>query len=169
MKTRYINGAAAAAVLLGLAAWQPEARSHQGNDRGPNQDLSGVWLVSAMPYNCTTGDSIPAASFEGLFTFNRDGTMSAWVQNATITTTRGPSHGLWKQRRRGEHAVKFIHLRYNPTTGAYVGRQEAVGTVTVERWGSEFSAKTSTTLYDTNGLVVGGGCATSSGVRLELP
>jgi hypothetical protein len=140
------------------------------DDRHEGSGIEGVWLVSTQPRNCLTGDWIPNTAFEGLYTFHDDGTLSAWVQNATITTTRSPSHGVWKaKRRKGEHAVRFMHLRYNPTTGAYLGRQEAVGTIAVEAARDVFNADTTTTVFDVNGAVVTKGCAQSVGSRLSLP
>ena len=62
-----------------------------------SSDPQGVWLVTVTPRNCVTGVPIPAAAFEALYTFHNDGTMSAWLQNSTITTTRSPNHGLWKR------------------------------------------------------------------------
>lgn len=158
-----------AAAVLTTSLSQTSVLAHDGArmDRG----LEGVWLVSFMPRNCGTGESIPSAAFEGLFTFAADGTLSAWVQNAMITTTRSPSHGLWKRARFSrDYAVKFVHLRYNLATGAYLGRQEAAGTVDLGRGGNTFAADTSNKVYDTSGAEVGaGGCAYSTGVRLEWP
>ena len=36
---------------------------------------------------------ISTAAFKPFYTFHNDGTMSAWLQNSTITTTRSPNHG----------------------------------------------------------------------------
>lgn len=166
------NRIAAVAVMTGalLAAAPPASMlmAHEGR-RGDSR-IQGVWLVSTQPRNCVTGDSIPNAAFEGVYTFHDDGTLLAWVQNSTITTTRSPSQGVWQEkRRRGEHVLRFVHLRYSPTTGAYLGRQDANGTAVVRSGGDEFSADTTTTVFDVNGAIVTTGCAQSAGVRLSLP
>lgn len=164
----------ASAMAVALATPQARAdqdrRDREHGVRGPygELDLSGVWVMNVMPYNCATGDSIPAAAFESLITFHEDGTLSAWFQNATITTTRSPSHGIWSRKRGwSDYAIKFLHLRYNPQTGAYLGRQLAEGEVEMERGGDSFRSSGRTTLLDVNGAVIGQGCSTSVGSRIK--
>lgn len=141
---------------------------HPGN--GP-KDLAGAWLVSMMPYDCATGNSIPTAAYEALFTFHEDGTLSVWAQNNTITTTRSPSHGVWKSMRDGTYRLTFVHLRYaGAVPGAYLGRQDAVGTVTLlGKRGEEFSMESRATVYDTHGAVTANACGRSSAVRIVVP
>lgn len=143
---------------------------HHGHAHGPDQKLAGVWLVSMMPCNCTTGDSIPNQAYEALYTFHDDGTLTVWVQNSTITTTRSPSHGIWKSAKRGPgFQMTFVHLRYSPQTGAYLGRQDAAGIITLSGRGDELSIDSSATVYDVNGAVTARACANASGVKLVLP
>jgi len=110
---------------------------------------------------------VPGAEFEGLFTFHRDGTMSVWVQNAAISTTRSPSHGLW-QRDLGRHnyLFKFVHLRYD-STGVYSGIQESGGSLKLDRSGDAFTTDSSTTPFDVNGNPITTGCATAVGTRID--
>jgi hypothetical protein len=134
----------------------------------PERSIEGVWRVTFTPHNCVTGDPIPAAVFEALFSFHKDGTMSVWSQNNVITVTRTPGHGLW-QREQGwnEYSTKFILLQYNLTTGAFSARQEARGTLVLGESGNEYTASSSTTVFFANGNPPVTGCSTSVGTRFE--
>lgn len=136
---------------------------------GRERSLEGVWRVTITPRNCATGVPIPPAAFEALFTFHKGGTLSAWVQNSTITITRSPSHGLW-QREQGwsDYSFKFVHLRYNLTTGAFIGRQESGGTLQLSASGDEFTTDAQTQVFDVNGNLTITSCANSVGTRFTM-
>ncbi|MGH9949670.1 MAG: hypothetical protein ACRD6X_21075, partial [Pyrinomonadaceae bacterium] len=136
------------------------------NSRNHRRTLIGVWEVTVTPRFCTTGDPIPNAAFQALFTFHRDSTLSAWFQNAQITLTRSPSHGLWKRERGwSDFSFKFVHLRYN-STGAFIGKQEAEGILVLSESGDEITTDSSTQIFDVNGIPTGIiGCSTSVGTR----
>lgn len=130
--------------------------------------LTGTWMVTITPRICATGAPIPAATFEALYTFHEDGTMSAWLQNSLITVTRSPSLGVW-ERDRGwrSYSFGFVHLRYE-LSGLYSGRQEALGTLELDKHGRNFVANGSTNLFDPTGNPMGGGCSDSVGTRFDL-
>jgi hypothetical protein len=143
------------------AAW-----SHRHDEQ---RKLNGVWRVTITPRNCVTGAPIPTAAFESLFTFHRDGTMSAWVQNSTITVTRSPSHGLWRREHGShDHSFKFVHLRYNLATGVFLGKQESSGILQLDQNGDAFTTDSSTTVFDANGNPAAPSCADGVGIRFEL-
>jgi hypothetical protein len=160
-------------VLSQTAALAHGKGNGPGNGKGPGphgHDLTGAWLVTIMPRNCATGDSLPNLAHEALFTFHEDGTLSVWAQNNSITLTRSPSHGIWKAGKHGNYRLTFVHLRYSLETGKYLGRQDAVATITLQgRGGDEFSMDSSATVYDADGTVAARACSNSTGVRLTLP
>jgi hypothetical protein len=130
-------------------------------------DGAGGFITT--PCNCSTGVPIPAAALEGLFTFHKDGAMSVWAQNATITATRSPSHGLWRREHgRNDYAFKFVHLRYHLATGVFLGRQESSGTLDLGENGDEFTSDSFTVVFDANGNPGPPGCANSVGIRFEI-
>ena len=147
-------------ALLGSADAQDEPR---------DRSIAGVWIVSISPKNCVTNNPVPGAEFESLWTFEKDGTMSVWVQNATITTTRSPSHGVWRKEQGSKgYSFKFIHLRYGLGSGVYLGQQEALGILALNDPGDEFVSDSSNRVFDINGTQIGGGCADGYGTRYEL-
>ena len=136
---------------------------------GRERSLEGVWRVTITPRNCVTGVPIPTAAFEGLFTFHKGGTMSAWVQNRVITVTRSPSHGLWQQvRGLSGYSFKFVHLRYDLATGTFTGRQEGIGSLQLSASGDEFTTDSQTLVFDVNGNLTSTGCANSVGTRFTM-
>ena len=135
---------------------------------GKEHSLEGVWRVTLTPRNCVTGVPIPTAAAEALLTFHKGGTLSAWFQNSTITITRSPSHGLWQREHgRGDYSFKFVHLRYDLATGAYLGSQVARGTLRLSERGDEFTTDSQTQLFDVNGHLTITACSNSVGTRFE--
>ncbi len=155
-------------VAAGMALLAQAAGDAQADERHKS-GLKGVWRVTTTPRNCETGVPIPTAAFEGLFTFHKDGTMSAWVQNATITTTRSPSHGLWRREPGGnDYAFKFVHLRYSLATGAFIQRQETSGILELGDDRDEFATDSSTVVFDANGNPGVPSCGNAVGIRFEI-
>jgi hypothetical protein len=150
-----------AVLSLGLVSAQ--------DDGEPKRSVAGVWRVRIVPRNCTTGVPIPGAESNTLFTFHRDGTMSVWAQNTTITTTRSPSHGLWRRDHGwSDYSFKFLHLRYSGSTGVFLGKQEASGTLVLSESGDEFTTDGSATVFDVNDNPGTPGCSNSFGTRFKL-
>jgi len=156
------------ALVIALVI-SPAVVTAQNGDE-PERSPVGVWQSRITPHNCATGVPIPNAAFESLFTFNSDGTMSAWVQGAVITVTRGPAHGLWRRDRGwNQYSFKFVHLRYSLTTGAFAGKSEAGGTLVLGESGDEFTTEGSQQLFDAAGNPLPGqGCSTSVATRFKL-
>jgi hypothetical protein len=165
-RKRILIAGAIAVLAAGASALVGAHDDDRGYGKGSSRGLTGSWLVSAMPNNCA-GTSMPAAAFEALFNFNEDGTLTAWLQNSTITTTRSPSFGIWKQTERGEYSLKFNHLRYSLQTGAYLGRQLGLAQLTLSRRSDSFEATGTAQLTDVDGNPAGQGCSTMSGIRVE--
>lgn len=140
-----------------------------GQKQAPDRSLGGVWLVKITPRNCTTGEPIPTAAFEALYTFHEDKTMLVSFRNNTLTLERTAAHGLW--RRDGgwsEYSFKFVHIRRNVSTGAFAGLQEGAGTLVLAESGDEFTTDGSSTVFDVNGNPGTPGCSNSAGTRFKL-
>jgi hypothetical protein len=156
-------------LVIAAALSVSQAAANDQDDERRKGGLKGVWRVTITPRNCMTGVPIPAAISEALFTFHKDGTMSVWAQNATITTTRSPSHGLWRREHGwNDYAFKFVHLRYNLATGVFLGRQESTGLLELGESGDEFTTDSSVVVFDANGNPGVPGCANSVGIRFEI-
>ncbi len=148
--------------------WYPPGYPAQDSP-APERSLEGVWLVTLTPRNCATGDPIPTAAFEALYTFHKDSTMLASFRNNLLTLERTAAHGLWRRDLGWNHyAFKFVHLRRNVSTGAFAGKQEGEGTLVLSDSGDEFTTDGSTTVFDANGNLVNTSCSTSAGTRFQF-
>ena len=131
----------------------------------PQRSLEGVWQVRTTPRNCTTGDPIPAAAFESLLTFHRDGTMST----SSSAGTPLPFHGLWL---RGlgwsDFSFRKIRILRNPTTNLYSGKQEIGGTLTLSESGDEYTSDEYMIVYSIDGVPAPPACINSVGTRFKL-
>lgn len=152
-------------VVILMISVVPVTAQHEA----PERSLEGVWLVQTTPRNCTTGDPIPTAAFESLYTFHRDGTMLVSLRNNSLVLERTAAHGLWRRDRGwSDYSFKFVHLRRNFTTGLFAGKQESGGTLVLSESGDEFTTDGSTIGYSVDGIPGTGGCANSVGTRFKL-
>jgi hypothetical protein len=155
------------AIAIALAISHGTVTAQHG--QAPARSLEGVWLVTITPRNCATGDPIPTAAFEALYTFHKDSTMLVSFRNNSLTLERTAAHGLWRRDLGWSHySFKFVHLRRNVSTGAFAGKQEAEGTVVLSGSGDEFTTDGLTTVFDANGNPVGTSCSTSAGTRFQF-
>ena len=121
------------------------------------------------PRNCATGEPVPAAAFEALYTFHADQTMLVSFRNNSLTLERTAAHGLWREHPAGrDYAFKFVHLRRNVSTGAFAGKQEGEGTLVLSESGDEFTTDGSSTIFDVNGNPGTPGCSSSAGIRFKF-
>jgi hypothetical protein len=147
----------------------PERSLAGTQSRGRERSLEGVWLVTITPRNCTTGDPIPTAAFESLYTFHRDGTMLVSFRNNTFVLERTAAHGLWRRDRGwSDYSFKFVHLRRNLTTGLFAGKQEGGGTLVLSESGDEFTTDGYSIVYSVDGIPGTPGCSNSVGTRFKL-
>lgn len=152
-------GIFAITVMLAI----PHAKVTAQDDPPPIRTLAGVWEVTITPYNCTTGAPLPAREVKEVWAFHHDGTMSSTIPPITASPTstlyRTTAFGLW-QRGAGwnEYFYKFVHLRYDASTLAFVSKQENQGSVSLRPSGNEITKDNQTP----------GACNTVSGSRVVL-
>ena len=119
------------AIFIALAVSQAAAVA-QGE--APKPGLIGVWEVRTVPRNCVTGNPIPSAAFESVFTFHAEGTMLVSMRNQTVDLERTAFHGLWRHDRGwSDYSFKHVHLRQSVSTGLFPGKQEGQGGINTER------------------------------------
>ena len=94
---------------------------------------------------------------------------SELLQNNTIVVTRGTSFGLWQRGHSwSDYSYRFAHLRYNLTTGAFIGRQESGGALTLGESGDDFTVDGFTVLYNVSGTQGTPSCSNSVGTRFKI-
>ena len=163
MRTMTFKIAIAIALLL-----LPTTVSAQDGE-GVERAIEGVWFVTISPRDCTTGDPIPNAAFETLYTFHKDETMLVSFRNNSLTLERTAAHGLWRRDRGwSNYSYKFVHIRRNITTGAFAGKQESGGSLELHESGDEFTTEGWTIVYNASGVPGNPSCSTSAGTRFKL-
>jgi hypothetical protein len=157
-------------VILMISVVPVTAQSVTAQAEAPERSLVGVWLVKFTPRNCTTGEPMPTAAFEALFTFHTDGTMLVSFRNTSLVFERTAAHGLWRRDLGwSDYSFKYVHLRRDLTTGLFIGKQEGFGTLVLSESGDEFTTDSHSLVYNVDGIPAGpGGCSNSVGTRFKL-
>ena len=151
--------AIALAIVTVTTVTAQEGNAHE-------RSLMGVWEVNTTPRDCTTGVPIPAAAFVGLYTFNKDGTMSSWYSTGTPAT----GHGLW----RGEfgwsdYSFRLVRILRSATTPAvFSGKQEIGGTLTMSESGDEYTTDEYMIVYSVDGIPDTPRCINSVATRFKM-
>ncbi len=132
------------------------------------RNIVGAWRTAITPLNCQTG--LPVAPVgRGLITFNEGGTLSEYNSPGPNPAVRSPSHGVWEQSRRGRHnySFVFVHNRYD-ASGAFISSNKVTAALELSASGNSYTANASFEIFDANDNLIGTGCATSVGTRIEL-
>jgi hypothetical protein len=136
---------------------------------GVERSIEGVWLVKVTPRNCTTGDPIPTAALEGIWTVYKDGTMLVSHKNNTPGLDRSPNHGLWRSDHGwSDYSFKYVHIRRSVATNLFAGRQEGGGTLVLNESGDEFTTDEWAIVYTVDGVPGTPFCINSVGTRFKL-
>jgi len=126
--------------------------------------IVGVFRTTVTQRNCQTGN--PIATFQGLSTFNKGGTMTE-TSAALSPALRSPGHGVWR-REAGfqEYSFAFTFLRFNPD-GTFAGTQVIRQTAFLTPGDNQYNATGFVEVYNASGNLLGTGCATSVATRFE--
>ena len=154
-----MNKFAAAAVLGSLIALAAltVCYAQGGSDE---RTIEGTWKTVVTPSVCQTG-AAAAPAFPGILAFAKGGTLSG--TSATVTS----AYGVWERSGGPQnYTFAFTNLRYN-ASGAVIGSQIVRQTAVLTQFGSAFTSTGTVEFLDTNGNVVGTGCATSTGARFQ--
>ena len=161
---------AALTVTFSFASGQKvEEIQSQASDssNARKRTIQGVWRTVVTPRNCQTGEPV-APSLQGLFTFNKGGTMSEYgIGLGASPALRSPGHGVWQREHRWQdYSFTFTFYRYD-ASGIFVGAQKITATLELGASGDEFTTNSSIQVFDANDNVIGTGCATAAGTRFE--
>ncbi len=143
------------------------------------RNIVGAWRTAVTLRSCQTGLPVAPAS-RGLLTFNEGGTLSEYNAGPGSTPAmRSPGHGVWERLREHEYSLVFIINRYD-ASGVFIGTQKIRAALELGASGNVFTnnaaISASRNVYTTNAAVeifdasdnlIGRGCATSVGTRIE--
>jgi len=160
-----ISGAALAIFMLAMFAQvQVSAQILEEVPPGQTRDLAGAWRTAVTLRNCQTGLPVSPVG-RGLITFHEGGTLSEF--NLGPGQNRSPGHGVWEQRRgRRNFSGVFVINRYD-ATGVFIGTQKVRAAWELSTSGNGYTSNASFEIFDANDNLIGTGCATSVGTRIE--
>lgn len=129
------------------------------------QGIVGAWRTAITPRNCQTG--LPVAPVgRGLITFHEGGTLSEF--NLGPGQNRSPGHGVWEQQmhHRGNFSGVFVINHYD-ATGVFIGTQKVRAAWELSESGNGYTTNAAVEIFDANDNLIGTGCATGVGTRIE--
>ena len=131
---------------------------------GSQRNIVGAWRTAVTPRSCQTG--LPVAPVgRGLITFHEGGTLSEF--NLGPGQNRSPGHGVWEDRRgRRNFSGVFVINRYD-ATGVFIGTQKVRAAWELSTSGNGFISNAAVEIFDANDNLIGTGCATGVGTRIE--
>jgi hypothetical protein len=149
-----MSGAALIAAGQGNAASEAQART-----------LQGTWRVQITLRNCQTGEAL-RPPFAALATFAAGGTLTT-ADGGLSPLVRGAGHGIW--RHTTDHSFEALSDAFLFTpAGILNGTQRLRQSIDIGWDPDEFTAVVSAEILDAQGTVLGTGCATSAGRRMEF-
>jgi hypothetical protein len=165
-RSRMIRGPVAVAMVAVLLTGGVAAATRQGPPaHGKGRLLQGTWRVQITLRNCTTGEPV-RPPFPALATFAAGGTVTT-ADGGLSPVARGTGHGIWAHN--GGHNYEALTEAFLFTPAGIVsGTQRLRQTIDIGGHPDEFHATVSAHILDAGGTVVGSGCATSVGRRMEM-
>ncbi len=171
-----IGGAALAILMLAMFAQiQVSAQVLENIPLEQSRGIVGAWRTAVTQRNCQTGLPLGPA-FRGLFTFNQGGTMSEYgIGPGSSPALRSPGHGVWEQISGGgriyssvfrNYSSVFVINRYD-ASGVFISSQKIRTALELSADGNGFTTNAAVEIFDANDNLIGTGCATAVGTRIE--
>jgi hypothetical protein len=127
------------------------------SDNAGNQ-LAGTWTV-------TVNRPPPLPSVASLQVYTAEGSM---VESGNDSASRSPQYASWKRVGGREYAATGVFFRFDPQTGAFLGRQKINRTIDLAQDGQSFTFRARVTVYDASGNIVASVPGSGSGQRLQV-
>jgi hypothetical protein len=127
------------------------------NESAGNQ-LAGTWTV-------TVNRPPPLPAVSSLQAYTAQGSM---IESGNDGTSRSPQYASWERIRGREYAATGLFFRFDPQSGAFLGRMKINRRIELAQDGQSFTFHGSSTVLDANGNVVVSVPASGSGRRLQV-
>jgi hypothetical protein len=142
----------AAVVVTGGVIATAAASSRSGNQ------LAGTWTV-------TLDRPAPLPPLASLQVYTGEGSM---VESGNDSAARSPQYASWQRVAGRQYAATGLFFRFDPKTGAFVGKAKINRTIKLSSDGQSFTFQGRATVYDANGNVVVTFPVSGSGQRLQV-
>ena len=163
MKTRYlkiISGMALATTLALATQNSVLAQSGQEQRGKEQQPLEGVWDISITIRSCTTGAAL--ATGRAIQIFIDGGTMTEIADRAN----RSAGLGTWRHLGGRNYATHHEFIEYS-AAGSFNGTTVLTREIELSANADDFTATTTTEVFNAAGQLINTVCATSTATRFE--
>jgi len=163
MKTRYlkiISGMALATTLALATQNSVLAQSGQEQRGKEQQPLEGVWDISITIRSCTTGAAL--ATGRAIQIFIDGGTMTEIADRAN----RSAGLGTWRHLGGRSYATHHEFIEYS-AAGSFNGTTVLTREIELSANADDFTATTTTEVFNAAGQLINTVCATSTATRFE--
>jgi hypothetical protein len=144
--------AATAAIAGGAIATAGATHTNSGNQ------LAGTWTAAV-------NRPAPLPPITSLQVYTGAGSM---VESGNDTASRSPQYGSWERTEDREYAYTGEFFRFDPATGAFVGRQKINRTIDLSEDGQSFTFHGRATIYDAHDNVLADVPVSGTGQRLGV-
>jgi len=159
MSRRTKLSAAIASVLAVIAVGGGVIATAGATTASSGNQLAGTWTVTIN----RPGGLPPLASLQ---VYTGAGSM---VESGNDSASRSPQYASWVRVGGREYAATGVFFRFDPQTGAFVGKQKINRTIDLSENGQSFTFQGHATIYDANGnVVVANVPVNGSGQRLQV-
>ena len=156
-KTKVMATLACAFAVAATVAGGSIATAGTASESAGNQ-LAGTWSV-------TVNRPAPLPPLQSLQVYTGEGSM---VESANDSASRSPQYASWVRVHGHEYAATGIFFRFDPQTGAFLGKQKINRTIVVSEDGQSFTFSGRATVYDANGNALATVPVGGTGQRLEV-
>jgi len=153
---------AASVALLALSAAQISVSAQSGQEQRGNerQPLEGVWDISVTIRSCTTGAAVGTG--RAIQIFIDGGTMTEIADRSN----RSAGLGTWRHLDGHSYATHHEFIEYD-AAGGFNGTTILTREIELSENADDFTATTTTEVYNTAGQLINIVCATSTATRFE--
>ncbi|MBS1794076.1 MAG: hypothetical protein JSS81_09495 [Acidobacteria bacterium] len=125
--------------------------------------MEGVWEITVTFRNCETNE--PLRTRPGLMSFFQGGMMQEFG-TGSAPLDRSDAQGVWRHQNERKFASTAKAFRF-AADGSYAGSLKFYRQIELGRGGNSLEATVRSEIFDANNILIGRGCATETGTRLE--
>ena len=156
-------GGTAALVVAGMLFLGSGLTVRAQSEGNESHSLEGTWRLQLTIRDCQTGQAL--RTFPALFTFAKGGTLTATTAGQ-LPSLSTPNLGIWRHTDGHTYSAVSETFIFSPA-GAWIQTHRFTRTIEIGNDGDEFTDAVALQIFDTNGNLIGTGCATSVASRFE--
>jgi hypothetical protein len=158
LSTKKKFGAAIASVVAAIAVAGGTIATAGAASESSGKQLAGTWVV-------TINRPAPLPPLTSLQVYTGKGSM---IESANDSPARTPQYASWTRIQDREYAATGVFFRFDPQTGAFIGKQKINRTIELSDDGQSFTFQAHVTICDASGNVLANVTVGGTGQRMEV-